>query len=259
MQNRRLIDEAISQNRVKNSFRLAWEFMVVNREFTFTAMSLLLLLNILSAFLGLLALVLSGIFSMALQIYIAKLFYTTQNIESFVEESKKAKVEDAVKENFYTAMGAYLGTIVVLLGLLTSLLLGVQSMGISLENIKSVEELQPLVNTMLLPLTILLLLMSYIYPLVQANIAMAQNFKEGFQATFSMFSLSLWQRSFRNGYFQYIALFMLVVMVGAFILVSLLSIPFISILANFIVIVVMYGYMVLMAVASMMSKRVVES
>ena len=253
-----LLDEARAEEPVKNTLRLTWEFMVLNKKFTLTALSMLLLLNILTAFLGLLAMVISGVFSLAIQIYVSKLVYKAQHIEAFIEESKKSKVEEAVAQNALVSAGAYWALIVLFLALFFVLVMVIQSSGFSLENIKSVEELMPIAQTLFLPITILALLMSYIHPLVHSNVAFAQDFKGGFLATFSIFSPTLWQNSFKNGYPKYIAMMMGLVFLNALLLGIFISLPIISMLANFIVIVVMYGYMVLISVVAMMGRRMIE-
>jgi hypothetical protein len=253
----RLIDEAISFEAIKNTFRLSWELIVLNKNFTFTAMSMLLLLNILSAFLGVLAMVMSGILSMAIQIYVARLVYGTENIEAFVEEVKQSKLEKILSSNIFTATGAYLGTITIFLGLMFLLVLVVQSMGINLETM-DMEQLMGVVQIFILPVMIFLLLLSYLHPLVQSNIALAKDFKEGYRAVFTLFSPTLWKQAFQNHYFKYVVLLILIIGSGAFLMSLLIALPGINLLANFIVIVVMYLYMVLMSVASMMARRISE-
>ena len=257
-QRRFLLDEAIAEEPVKNSLRLTWEFMVLNKKFTLTAMSMLLLLNILTAFLGLLAMVISGVFSLAIQVYVSKMIYKAQHIEEFIEDVKSSKVEESVAKNALVAAGAYWALIVLFLALLFVLVILVQSSGVSFENIKSIEELMPIAQIIFLPMFILALLMSYIHPLVHSNIALAQEFKGGFLAVFTTFSPTLWQNSFKNGYPKYITMMMGLVFLGALLLGIFISLPLINMLANFIVIVVMYGYMVLISVVAMMGRRMIE-
>ncbi len=254
-----LLDEARAEEPIKNTLRLAWEFMVLNKKFTLTAMSLLLLLNILIAFLGVLAMVISGIFSLAIQIYLSKLVYDAQNIEEFIKETKASKVEVAVAKNALVATGAYWAWIILFLSLFFILVLVIESYGFSLDNIKTVEELMLIGQILLLPITILAILVSYINPLVQSNIALASDFKGGFWATFSIFSPSLWRNSFKNGYPKYIVMMMGLIFLALLFLGIFISLPIINILANFIVIVMMYGYMVLISVVSMMGRRIVET
>ena len=253
----RLIDEAVLNEPIKNTFRLSWEFIVLNKNLTFTAMSMLLLLNILSVFLGILAIVFSGILSMAIQIYIARLVYETQNIETFVEESKHSKLENILSKHIFTATGAYLGTMSLLVGVLFLFLFLIKNMGIDLETM-SLDQLMEVIQVFILPAVITLLLLSYLHPLVQSNIALAKDFKEGYRAVFTLFSPTLWKQAFQNYYFKYVALFILIIGSGAFLLSLIVSLPGINLLANFILIVVMYLYMVLISVASMIARRVTE-
>ncbi len=254
-----LLDEARAEEPIKNTLRLAWEFIILNKKFTFTAMSLLLLLNILTLFLGSLGIVISGIFSLAIQIYLSKLVYYVKNIEEFVNETKASKIETAVSKNAFVATGAYWAWIILFLALLFILVLVVQSSGFALENVKRVEELTPVAQTLSLPMLILALLVSYINPLVQSNIALASDFKGGFFATFSIFSPTLWRSSFKNGYPKYIAMMIGLIFIGALIVGIFMSLPIINLLANFIFIIMMYGYMVLVSVVAMMGRRMIES
>jgi len=253
----RLIDEVVLTEPIKNTFRLAWEFIVLNKNLTFTAMSMLLLLNIASIFLGLLAMVLSGVMSMAIQIYVARLIYESQNIETFVEETKKGKLETILSTNIFTATGAYLGTASLFLGILFLLALAVQSMGIDFEKMQ-LEELMKALEVLILPVIITLLLLSYLHPLVQSNIALAKDFKEGYRAVFTLFTPTLWKQAFQNYYFKYIALMILIIGSGAFLLGLVMALPGINLLANFIFIVLMYLYMVLISVVSMVARRMTE-
>jgi len=253
----RLIDEALFEEPIKNTFRLSWEFIVLNKNFTLTAMSMLLLLNILSAFLGVLAMVLSGILSMAIQIYIARLVYETQNIETFVAEVKKSKLEKILSNNIFIATGAYLGTIVLLLAFITLFVLFIQGMGIDLETM-DMAKLMEVVQVFILPMMIFLLLLSYLHPLVQSNIALAKDFKEGYRAVFTLFTPTLWKQAFQRHYFKYVALLILIIVLGAFLLGLIISLPVINLVANFMVIIGMYLYMVLISIASMIARRVTE-
>ena len=257
-ENMRLIDEALQYEAIKNTFRLAWEFIVLNKKFTLTAMSMLLLLNILTAFLGLLGMVISGVFSLAIQIYVSKLVYKAKNIEEFIKDAKSSKVEEAVAQNALVSAGAYWAWIVLFLALFFTFVMVLETSGVALENIKSLEALMPIAQTLFLPIFILALLLSYIHPLVQGNMTFAQEFKGGFLAVFSMFSPTLWQNSFKNGYPKYIAMMMGLIVLGAFLFGIFISLPIINMLANFIVIVVMYGYMILISVVAMMGRRMVE-
>ena len=258
-QRRFLLDEARVEEPIKNTLRLAWEFMTLNKKFTLTAMSMLLLLNILTQFLGLLAMVISGIFSLAIQIYVSKLVYKAKHIEEFIEDSKSSKVEEAVAKNALVSAGAYWAWIILCLALFFVLMMVVQSSGVSLENLKNVEELIPIAQILFLPMFILALLMSYIHPLVHSNIVLAQEFKGGFLAAFSIFSPTLWQNSFKNGYLKYIVMMMGLIFVGALFLGIFISLPIINILSDFIIIVVIYGYMVLSSVVAMMGRRMIDA
>ena len=210
VENRRLIDEIVEDEPIKNSFRIAWEFIILNKTLTFTAMSMLLFLNIASLFLGLLATVLAGVMSVAIQIYVARLLYESQDINHFVEETKKAKFETILSTHIFTALGAYLGTVTLLFGAIFLMTSVIQSMGVDFETVQ-LNELMEVISKLIIPIGIVALLVSYLHPLVQSNIALSTTFKEAYRAVFTIFSPTLWSRAFQGAYFKYVSLFILII------------------------------------------------
>jgi len=255
---RKLLDEALSHEAIKNTFRLSWEFMVLNRKFTLTAMSMLLLINILSPFLGLLSMLLSGVFLMAIQLYIAKSIYGAKSMGEFVAQTQKAKIEKAVEENLLVAFGAYLGETVLLFLFLFLFSMLIQTLGFELEKVKKVEDLVVILKAVAFPLMILLLYVSYMRPLVLAKISMATSLQEGFRAMLTLFSFSLWRSTLGTGYFYYMSRLLVLIFMGATFLGILLTIPFMSFLAGFIIIAMLYIYSVIFSISAMMGRRVVE-
>jgi hypothetical protein len=113
--------------------------------------------------------------------------------------------------------------------------------------------------TLGLPILLIALLFSYVQPLVQANIIMANGVKEGFKAVFTLFSIALWRTAFQSSYFKYVAGFGLAIIVllffFAFMIGILTNLIGLGIVGNIFMIVLMYIFMLFMAVGSMMAKR----
>ncbi len=67
--NRLLVDEAIAFEPIKNTFRLGWEFVKLNQQFTITAMIIFILLNLLVTIqvVSFIFMVLSAIFVILIQ------------------------------------------------------------------------------------------------------------------------------------------------------------------------------------------------
>jgi len=234
------------------------------------------ILSILSAFLGLIAMIFSGILSMAIQIYISKLIYETENINTFIDEIQKSKLENIFSKHIFVAMGAYLGTIFLFLMLSFLISFVIKSMGIDLVSVLAYffdfntdtlgvelqqvtpSEVTQFLQVFVFPLFIGFLWMSYIHPLVESNIARSSNFKEGYRAIFTFFSLNLWKKALQANYFKYIFSLLFIVVLGLLFFGVILTIPGINILASFVIVIVMYFYMVIMAIASMMARRMVE-
>ena len=259
----RLIDEAVASEPIKNSFRLGWEFITLNQKFTLTALVLFILLNILGMIpvIALIFMVLSAIFSLAVQIHVGRTLYVTDSIKTYVDEIEDSSVEAILNRHTATAFGAYLGWITLFVILIVLLTTVGSSMGIINENMSEAN----LINALLLlwfPLLFVALVFSYIQPLVQSNIVLSNSFQEGFKAVFTIFSIDLWRLSLQKSYFKYVASFgtviILLLFILAFIIGMITSLTGLAIVGNVFLMVLMYVFMIFMVVGSMMARRVVE-
>lgn len=262
--NRRLIDEALESEPVKNTFRLAWEFIRLNQKFTLIAMGIFIVLNLIGGLfplIGTLFMVLAGVFGMIIQINAGKMFYGTHDIDTYVATIKENKIENVTKQHLQVAFGAYMGWIVLLL--VTLVMVGVigGTTGLIHEGMDQMEVVMALAS-LGLPLLFISLLLSYVQPLVHSNIVLAKDFSEGFKAVFSIFSFDVWRSAFQKAYFNYVAIFGLVLVGAIFVIVALttllMSIPFLYILGNILMVGVMYIFMVVISVGAMMARRLVE-
>jgi len=258
--NMRLIDEAVSFEPVKNTFRLGWEFVTLNKKFTMTVMVVLLLLGLLGhvPVIGFVFSVFSSAFALAIQIYAGRLIYETENIESFVAEVHNADGQNVIERYFAPALGAYLGWMVMALlfvGIIT-LAIGSSSINISASNNL---ELLAMLSTVGIPILLVVLVFSYVQPLVQSNIVMANDFKEGFFAVFTVFTADVWNRAMQGTYFKYISVYGVIVLLATFLLAFLFSIfAAIPILNMIIFIIFVYIFSIMMTVSAVMAKRIVE-
>jgi len=257
--NMRLIDEAISDSAVKNTFRLGWEFISLNKKFTMTVIVVLLALIFLGFIpkVGFIFSVFSSAFVLAIQIYVGRLLYETENIESFVDEIHNADGQNVIERHFSPALGAYLGWMIMVLLLKGGISLLIGGTGIE-SSINSVEFLSTL-STVAIPLLFLILLFSYVQPLVQANIVMANDFKEGFVAVFTVFTADVWRRAMQGSYFKYISVYGVIVLLATVLFAFIFSVfAVIPILNMFILIVFVYMFSIMMAMSAVMAKRIVE-
>lgn len=258
--NTRLIDEAISFEPVKNTFRLGWEFVTLNKKFTMTAMVVLLALSLLGLVpvVGFVFSLFSSAFSLAIQIYAGRLVYETANIESFVNEVHNADGQKIIERYFAPALGAYFGWMVMALLFVGMITLALNSSGVSI-NVSNNLELFNLLSAVGLPLLLLLLIFSYVQPLVQANIVMANDFKEGFFAVLTLFSADVWRRAMQGAYFKYISIYGVLTLLALFAFGFLLSIfSIIPILNMFVMVVFIYVFSIMMSVSAVIAKRIVE-
>jgi len=256
--NMRLIDEATSFEPVKNTFRLGWEFITLNKKFTLSAIVVLLVLSLLGSIplVGFIFSVFSSAFALAVQIYAGRLVYETENIETFVDDVHQIDGQKLIERHFAPALGAYMGWMVMAL-----LFIGLISLLLGSTNINATNntELIALLSTVGIPLLIVMLIFAYVQPLVQSNIVMSNDFKEGFLAVFTIFSASVWRAAMQGRYFKYISVYGVIILL-AFILFSFVFSAFaaIPILNIFILIVFVYVFSIMMTVSSVMARRIAE-
>ena len=262
-ENIRLIDEALEHEPIRNTFRLSWEFIQLNKKFTLISMGIFFVLNFLAAspFLGTLFILFAGVFGILIQIHAGKIFYSTQNIDTYINEIQKSKIDVVVKKHLQTAFGAYLAWIVLLFLVLVVLGIVGSSTGILHEGMNQMDLVVAL-ERLGLPVLLLVLCLFYVQPLVQSNIILARDFKEGFKAVFSIFSVDVWRSAFNKSYFNYVVLFGLVLIAVLFALVAFIMvfimIPFMNIFVSLLALSTTYIGMVVISIASMMARRLVE-
>jgi hypothetical protein len=259
----RLVDEALASEPIKNTFRLGWEFIVLNQKFTLTAMVIFVVLNLFGMIpiASLIFMVLSAVFGLVIQIHVGKTFYESQDIKSYINEIKESSIDKLLTQHVATAFGAYMGWVALLLLLI--LLFGFVggSMGIINEHMNEADFFNALVK-LGLPMLLIVLILSYVQPLVQANIIMANGLQEGFKAVFTLFSTDIWGKALQSSYFKYVAGFGLAIILllffFAFIVGMLTAVSGLTIVGNILMVLLMYIFMLIMAVGSIMAKRTVE-
>jgi len=257
----RLIDEALSVEPIKNTFRLGWEFITLNQKFTLTAMIIFVALNLFGIIpiASLIFMVLSTIFGLVIQIHVGKTFYESQDIKSYINEIKESSIDTLLTQHVATAFGVYMGWIV--LSLVGVILFGLVGSSMGLIN----QQPYSFLNAFFIlgyPLLIIALILSYVQPLVQANIIMANGIKEGFNAVLTLFSIDLWRSSFQSSYFKYVSIFglatILLIFFFSFIIGLLTNLSGLPIIGNILMIILMYIFTIMIAIGSMMAKRRVE-
>lgn len=257
--NSRLIDEAIASEPIKNTFRLGWEFLTLNKKFTMSVMLVLLALSLLGLIpiVGFIFSVFSSAFLLAMQIYVGRLVYETEDIELFVSEVHNVEGQNVIERYFSPALGAYLGLMVMLL-----LFVGVISLmvGDKAVDVNNYMELSSALSGVWLPMLIVTLLISYVQPLVLSNIVMANDFKDGLLAVFTIFSADVWRAAMTGSYFKYIFVYGLCVLLSFFLFSMVFSVFAVIPILNIITLMVfVYLLSIMMSVSAVMVRRIVES
>jgi len=257
--NIRLIDEASQSEAVKNTFRLGWEFIKLNQTITFTVLGALIVLN----FLGMIPLfflvapMLAGVLGIALQIYAGRAVYESSDIINYVEIIKKSDISEVVTRYGKTAFGAYIGWVILLLTFLFVASIMAISSGLITENMNEKDVLIAF-SSIGLPLVLVTLIFSYVQPLVHSNIVLANDFKEGFKAVFTIFSKDVWSSAMQKPYFSYVSIFGLGIILCVIPVAIVFSVLGKGMISNLLVVIVSYLLMIIMSVAAMIARRIVE-
>lgn len=262
-ENRRLIDEALDFEAVKNTFRLTREFIVLNKNFTFMAMGIFILLNVLGMIplLSLIFSLLATVFGIVIQIHVGRTFYATENIETYVDEINNSRVDEVAKRYAQTAFGVYLGWTLLIILILFVLSLTAITTGLVNKNMNENDLIMAFAG-LGLPLILAALIFSYVQPLVYSNIILSNSLGEGFKAVFSIFSKDVWSSALQKSYFSYIAkvglLTMAIILLLGVMVALLSSIPIIGGFSMMFILGAIYLLMVFISISSMMARRIVE-
>jgi hypothetical protein len=203
MSTRRLVDEALTYEPVRNTFRLGWEFIRLNPIF---ALSLLLPFMLflswgLNPFLSMLFFSLAIIWSFGIHIYVAKLFYRCEDMHMFVQEVQKSTIEHFIKTALPLGLGAFLAwtLMLFLLAIVFVILL------FSLATINQSMALEPSIKLFLiLPFFLFFLFFWLIHPIIQSNVALSENMFDALFAVYSFLFKNLWKDAFQKEYLFYI-------------------------------------------------------
>jgi len=262
-ENTRLIDEASdseSLESVKNTFRLGWEFIQLNQTFTLTVLAILILLNLLGMIplLSLIASMFAGVLGITLQIYAGRAIYESNEITDYVELIKTSRIDnEELKEHFNTAFGAYVGWVILLFAFSFMAAIMAVSSGLITENMNEADVLMAFASIGL-PLTLVALALSYVQPLVHSNIVLSNGFSEGFKAVFTLFSRDVWSSAMQKSYFAYVSVFGLAIMLVLIPFVALFVSIGMGVVLNILLVIVIYMLMIIMSMAAMFARRIIE-
>lgn len=261
--NARLIDEALVEEPIKNTFRLAWEFIVVNKKFTIMAMLIFIVLNLFAAIpvIALFFVIAAAVFGIMIQMHVGKVFYSAKDIDVYIQDIQASRIGEVLTKYMPSAFGVYLGWIVLILLLLFVFGFIGALTGIFNENMNEQDVVIALTG-LALPLILVAFALSYVQPLVHSNIVLANSFGEGFKAVFTLFSKDVWSSAMQKKYFGYIIKVGLVLMALIFSVgltaTFLTMMPLVGLIASMLLLVLMYIFMVFISVMSMMARRMVE-
>ena len=191
--NTKLIDEALGSEPIKNTFRLGWEFIVLNKKFTYISLAVAIgthVLSYLDASVGFFLMLIYGFYMIAVQIEVGRVIHGTQNIETFVADVEAIDAKNVVKGHIERVIGAVIGWSLVYTGMMVLFVVFGFMIYILVGNMNEAVALT------LVPSVVLLLLVAYLQPLIQAKIALSSNIEEAMFSVFSIVKPELRQGSF---------------------------------------------------------------
>lgn len=268
----RLLDEA-RREPVKNAFRLGLEFMDRNRMLAAMTMGVFFLLTLLELIplLGLVAGVFLGVYTQSVSIYVGRAFYGAENIEGYVTEAETADFKTFLTRFQGPAFGAWAGwmTLSILMMLLFIVLFALSGIDFSSLDVDDIQNGDQAVQILMAaveagaPVLLLVLLFAYVYPIAQGRVILSETFGEAFKAVYSIFTPTVWAASMKKEYFSYMFFFSLA-LIGIFILVSvamglLILVPLLGMILTFVwTIFLMYVFMLILGVATVMAREIAE-
>jgi hypothetical protein len=259
--NTRLIDEALGSDPIKNTFRLGWEFVTLNKKFTYISLAIVVGMHLLSRLdpsIGFFLMLMYGFYMIAVQIEVGRVIHSTQNIETFVADVEAIDVSKVLKGHGERIIGSVIGWSLVYLGVMVFFVLVGFMIYLFVGNMNEVLAL------VLIPTVALLLLVAYLQPLIQAKVALSSNLEESMFAVFSIVKPELRIRAFRKSYFKYVASLLFVLLAIPFALTTIhsiglfSSIVFLNEILSILLPIAVYIATVIMAVGYMMAARMVE-
>lgn len=257
---------------VKNAFRLGWEFFLQNKMLCLIAIGAFFVLELLAMIpvLGLIASVAVGVYGQSIQIYTGKLFYRADSMEAFVEAVRQTKFDAFAMRNAKPAFGAWLGWFLV--GMLIVLLFFVMLMafGVSAEQLShganneaQMAELMMSLGGAMLPALLVVLILAYIFPIVQGRVILSETFGEAFSAVMSLFSPAVWTSAMQGEYFRFVLFFGLVLIglsvVAGIAMGILMLIPVLGWIVVFAALIfAMFQLMLILSFANVLAKEIAQ-
>ena len=268
----RLIDEARGEP-VKNAFRLGLEFMDRNRLLAAMTMGSFLVLTLLEMvpLLGMFAGVALGVFSQAAQIYVGRTFYEAADIHAYIGGAESANFKAFLTRYVPQAFGAWLGWLVLSLIFMILFIAFFLGSGTDLSsfsdgNIQNEEQAYELLVGILeagLPVVLIGMLLSYVYPIAQGRVIRSESFGEAFKAVFAIFSPSVWASAMNKTYFSFVFFFSLSLMgIVALVVVTMMLLVLIPFLGAVLILVwtifLIYAFTMVLGVANTIAKEIAE-
>jgi hypothetical protein len=267
----RLVDEARGEP-VKNAYRLGWEFVQQNWTLVLATLGVFVLLTLLEMIplIGIVAAIALGVFVQAVQIYVGRSFYEAESIERFVEGAAATSLKEFLTRYQAPAFGAWLGWFVIGMAMMLLWILMIGLSGLDpaafeggVQDEAQALEFLKVMGTATLPLILIGLLLSYVYPIVQGRIILSDTFGDAFKAVFSLFSPTVWSHAMKGEYFSFVLVFGLVLIGFSFVvgivMALLMLIPVLGVIVGFVaVVLMMYVLMMVLGVANVLGREIAE-
>jgi len=202
---------------IKLSFHLAWNFFTKNKM-----LSLFIILALFGMALLSMIPILGLVFSMmlmamffSLQVTIGKLVYQSESLENYYSGVAKLTLKEALVGRLGVAFGYFVGFFVVEIALFIVLGILAVIFGASDAFVDLANGLEPAsaagLGMLIFVFGLIMLFISYIFPIVVGGIYKEETFGGAFKALFKMFSPQTWKASLNLNYFLLVIVWMLTI------------------------------------------------
>ena len=215
----------------KSAISAAWSFFKGNIALSLGAIALLIGLGILqyAPLIGVIFSFAYPVLSFAVQIYVGREAATLSAPEEMERVAADTKLSDLFGKYIDLAMGGFMGLFILMIFffVLLAIMMGavvdhdkLQAIAASGEAVGMVQMQSIMLEGRVLewvviPLFIVLLFLSYIFPAVMGRVILSENFTQAFKSVFGFFSPRLWSASFNSAYFTLVFFWSIIVFLSA--------------------------------------------
>jgi hypothetical protein len=191
---------------------LAWVFFKSNLVLSFATLGILFVLLLLCAvpIVNIIAIFALTFVFISIGAFFAKKISSCNSAKEMAEIAKKTTIKEFLLENIFVAIGAYLGSIVIMLliSIVLGVIFGVAANGFNEMFYSGKFSIISFIATIIG--LVLMFVFFYIYPAVMGEAYLSNSFGEAFKKFFLFFNVNFWKKTFNVKYMILISIWMMV-------------------------------------------------